>query len=188
MTSIKRVRGYGIEINHQSNTAHFLDGPTLAVGGIVANDNQPRRIEFIEHPGQDFDSGQCRRVAGDVFCPDGPTARFVRAAIAEKLAREAAELSRNTFRIFGSEVADNADGTVLHLATTRIEDGAASTISLALDGDDTFIVRQGQLSFSKLCEALHLSQVDNADELHGRTASFVGALTGVIDFRSAQAA
>lgn len=189
MTSGKRIRGYALAIDHHRDTAYFLDGsPVLAPESVVANDNQPRRLQFIESPGVRLDTSRCRRVVGDVFCADHRTAAFVREAVTEKLARETEEAAANTFRVFGADICEVGGEIVLKLAATRERDSQTLTFDLVLQSGNPTRERQGQWAFSRLCKAVGVSEINDCEFLHGRQATLKELPDGSVDFRAPKAA
>lgn len=188
MTSSPRVRGYALSIDHYRDTAYFLDGsPVLAPSAVVANDNSPCRLEFIENVGLQLGTSWCRRVIGDVFCADHATASFVQAAIREKLEREAAELSLNSFRIFGTDINTVGGEVVLRLAATRLRDIEGMTFEIVLESANKGRQSEGHWVFSRLCKALDITEIEDADILVGRVASVKSLPGGSIDFRPVKA-
>ncbi|MDI7923384.1 hypothetical protein [Ferirhizobium litorale] len=189
MTSVKRIRGYALAVDRDRDTAYFLDGsPVLLPEGVIANDNELWRFQFVENPGHRLDTSRCRRVVGDVFCADYRTSLFVREAIQEKLEREAEEVAAGAFRIFGADISRVDGDDVLKLAATRIRDSQTLTFDIVLQSKNKGRQYDGQLAFSRLCKALRISEIDDCDLLVGRIASLKKLPTGSIDFRAAKAA
>ncbi|MGO7750468.1 hypothetical protein ACC708_09035 [Rhizobium ruizarguesonis] len=188
MTSSKRVRGYALSIDHHRDTVYFLDGsPVLSPELVVSNDNQPRRLQFVEEVGRQLGTSRCRRVTGDVFCADHGTASFVQAAVMEKLARDAKEMAESTFRIFGTDICSIGGEDVLKLAATRLRDSETVNIDLVLQSENRDRQTRGQWAFTRLCRAVGISEIEDADILVGRMASLKDLPDGSLDFRAARA-
>lgn len=189
MTFAKRIRGYALAIDQARDNAYFLDGsPVLSPEHVVANDNQPRRFQFIENPAARLDNTRCRRVVGDVFIADHGTATFVWEAIREKLARDVEEVAATYFRIFGTDVCDIEGEATLKLAATRLRDSQTLMFDFVLESRDSSRQTAGQALFSRLCQAIGITEIEDADELVGRSASVKEIPGGSVDFRPAKAA
>ncbi|AHG47893.1 hypothetical protein RLEG12_18525 [Rhizobium leguminosarum bv. trifolii CB782] len=189
MTLSRRTIGYALAIDHHRDVAYFLDGsPVLSPSAVVANDNGPRRLELIENPGQQLNTSRCRRVVGDVFCADIDTASFVKDAVQEKLARDAAAVAAGTFRIFGTDIRIKGGEAVLKLAATRLADSETLTFEMVLESGDFTRQAEGQWLFTRLCRALRISDIEDADLLVGQVASVKELPGGSIDFCAAKAA
>lgn len=189
MTSTKRIRGYALAIDHVHDNAYFLDGsPVLSPEHVVANDNEPRKFQFIENPAARLDTSRCRRVIGDVFVADHGTATFVWQAIREKLARDAEEAAANAFRIFGADVCEIDGEATLKLAATRLCDSKTLNFDLVLQSPDGSRQTAGQYLFARLCKAAGIVKIEDCEELNGHRASVKELPGGSVDFRPAKAA
>ena len=175
-------------IDHARNTAYFLDGsPVLSPEAVVANDNNPRKLQFIENPSARLDSTRCRRVVGDIFVADHGTATFVWEAIREKLGRDMEEADANSFRIFGADVVEIDGETTLKLAATKLRDSQTLTFDIVLESTDKSRQAAGRYVFSRLCKAAGITEINDSDELNGRRASVKKLPGGSVDFRPAKA-
>ncbi|WP_428412249.1 hypothetical protein [Pararhizobium sp.] len=189
MTSKKRIRGYALAIDHARDNAYFLDGsPVLSPEHVVANENQPRKFQFIENPAARLDTSSCRRVIGDVFVADHGTATFIWQAIREKLARDAEEDAENSFRVFGSDVCEIDGETTLKLAATRLRDSQTLNFDFILESTDRSRQTEGRYLFARLCKAAGITDINDSEELNGHRASVKELPGGSVDFRPAKAA
>jgi hypothetical protein len=113
------------------------------------------------------------RSVGDIFVADLETAELVRAAINEKLARdEDATLRANAFRIFGATVSVVRKETIIKIAGERLSDCETVSFDVVLESPDYRRQKAGQESFSDLCHAVGITEIEDAEQLHGKTATY----------------
>jgi hypothetical protein len=190
MTKKSRIHGYAIAIEDCRGAvptfAHILDGSrVLYPESIVDGEQEPKRFEFVEYFGEGIAPTHCRHVCGDIFVPDGVTARFVRDAINEKLERHRdLAVDRNAFEIFATVIREINGEDVLTIATVALKGGASRTLEFVLTSRDRHRQNAGQYSFASLCNAVGITEIENAELLHGRVATFAGLRDGRQLFRA----
>ncbi len=161
----KPVRGYGLLIYNDGDreVCNLLDGSPVLVPTNIERDGNRRRFRFSEGTRE-------LRNLGDVFCPDMGIAGFVREAINEKLERDCD--AANAFRITGTRVSRRNRYLFLRVDVFILKTGEANDFFFVLEAPSREVQDDGQREFGKLLAAVGLTEVEDGDELVGRTATF----------------
>lgn len=177
--------GYAMAFDAESNRMYFLNRHSaVRPDDVTGRINEKKRIKFKIFPGVDVTSRACSTVVGDVFCADPAMARLVKEAVQEKLSRESDELRRNAFRVFGTDIEKVDDETLMHIAASNLISGSAFSFSLVIQAKKGGLaLAHGTRSFTNLCEAVGISNPVETEQFHGKVLTYVGDLSGCIDFR-----
>ncbi|NVD41277.1 hypothetical protein HT585_20585 [Ensifer sp. HO-A22] len=159
------VRGYGLMLYSDGNreVCGFLDGSPVLVPARVERDGNRRRFRFSE-------GAHLLRNLGDVFCPDMAIAGFVREAINEKLERDCE--AANAFRITGTKVSRRNRYLFVRVDVFILKTGESNDFTFVLEAPSLDVQEDGQREFGQLVKAVGLTEVEDSDELVGRTATF----------------
>lgn len=178
-------QGYAMAFDAERTKIYFLNHHSAVRPDSVAGRiNEKKRIKFKLFPGGDLTSSTCETVEGDVFCADPAMARLVKEAVQEKLSRESRELRRNAFRVFGTDIEEVGDETLMHIAASSLNNGSTFSFSLVICAKKGGLaLAHGMRSFTNLCEAVGISNPVETEQFHGKELTYVGDLSGCIDFR-----
>lgn len=177
--------GYAMAFDAESKRMYFLNRHSaVRPEDVTGRINEKKRIKFKLFPGGDLKSSACATVEGDVFCADPAMARLVKDAVQEKLSRESAELRRNAFRVFGTDIEKIGDETLMHIAASNLISGSAFSFSLVIQAKKGGLaLAHGTRSFTNMCEAVGISNPVDTEQFHGKVLTYVGDLSKCIDFR-----
>ena len=178
-------QGYAMAFSPKRNRMYFINQASrVRPDDVTGRQNGKKRIRFKLFPAGNLTSAKYETVEGDVFCADPAIARLIKEAVQEKLSRESHELSRNAFRIFGSDIEEVGGETLMHIAASNVTTGGTFTLSLVIQAKKSGRrLDDGIRSFTQMCEALGISNPVETEQFHGKVLSYVGGLSGCIDFR-----
>jgi hypothetical protein len=114
------------------------------------------------------------------------TAGFVREAINEKLQREREEKiereldAANAFQVTRTNVTRRRLYLFVHVDVVFLASGKTDTFSFALEAPSRELREDAQREFGQLLRAVGLTEIEDSDELLGRTATLERRNEGVV--------